>query len=167
MVVSMPIDYMHTVLEGVVRWLTNLWFNSVSHLKPYNLGRHTKSIDKLLQQQHPPSEFSRPPRSIKQHLHYWKASEFRNWLLYYSLPIVFNFLPPLYWHHYSLLVCSMHILLQTEVSREQIGLAEQMLTDFYQLLINFVDMHALPHHQRADRKGVGKLLGTRPCSANK
>ena len=134
MVVSMPIDYMHAVLEGVVRRLTNQWFNSANHSMPYYLGRQIKSIDHLLQQQHPPSEFSRPPRSIKQHLQFWKASEFRSWLLYYSLPILFKFLPPLYWHHYSLLVCSMHILLQAEVSCEQIDLAEKMLFDFYQLL---------------------------------
>jgi hypothetical protein len=31
LVVSIPIDYMHAVLEGVVRWLTQSWFNSTRH----------------------------------------------------------------------------------------------------------------------------------------
>ena len=57
MVVSMPIDYMHAVLEGVVWQLTNQWFNSVNHLEPYYLGRQRQSIDNMLQQQRPPSEF--------------------------------------------------------------------------------------------------------------
>ena len=34
-------------------------------------------------------------------------------------------------------------------------------------LINFVDMHTLPHQQQVDRKGVGILLGTRPFYADK
>ena len=134
MVVSMPIDYMHAVLQGVVRRLTNQWFDSANHKEPYYLGKHKKLIDKLLLEQHPPSEFSRPPRSIENHLQYWKASEVRSWLLFYSLPLLVSFLPSLYWHHYALLVCSMHILLQSEVSHEDINLAEQMLSDFYQLL---------------------------------
>lgn len=94
LVASIPIDYMHAVLEGVVRRLVNMWINSIHHLQPYYIGRKIATIDNQLLQQRPPSEFSRPPRSIHKHLKFWKASEFRNWLLFYSLPLLLHVLPP-------------------------------------------------------------------------
>lgn len=84
--------------------------------------------------QQPPHDFSRPPRSIKKHRKYWKASEFRTWLLYYSLPLLLDVLPALYIHHHALLVCAMHILLQDKLQEVQIQVAEEMLAVYYELL---------------------------------
>ena len=64
---------------------------------------------------------------------YWKASELRNWLLYYSLPLL-PYLPSLYLHHYALSVCAVHILLQSEVTTALIDAADEMLSDFCDLL---------------------------------
>ena len=131
---SIPIDYMHSVLKGVVRMLLKFWFDSTNHSQPFYLGRHINELDKVLLTQQPPTEFSRPPRSIKKHLKYWKASELRNWLLFYSLPLLLNKLPPLFWHHYALLVCALHILLSDSIEPSQIDAAEQMILNFYKLL---------------------------------
>ena len=73
-------------------------------------GTHVQQIDRELLKQPPPTEFSRPPQSIHKHFKYWKASELRYWLLYYSLPLLMRHLPSLYWHHYALLVCAVHIM---------------------------------------------------------
>lgn len=108
-VASIPVDYMHAVLEGATRWLLKTWFDSKRHDSPFYVGRHVKKIDMELLKQHPPNEFSRPPRSISEHVKFWKASELRNWLLYYSLPLLLDFLPALFWHHYALLVCAIHM----------------------------------------------------------
>ena len=43
-------------------------------------------------------------------------------------------LPPLYWHHYALLVCVLHILLGSRIEPSQIDTAKQMIVDFYKLL---------------------------------
>ena len=134
LVKSIPMDYMHCVLEGVTKWMVNKWFASANHRCPYYIGRQVKTIDLHLLNQRPPHDFSRAPRPIATHRKYWKASEFRYWLLYYSLPILVNFLPPLYAHHYSLLVCAMHILLQSKIKEVQIDAAEQMLKDYYKML---------------------------------
>lgn len=131
---GIPIDYMHAVLEGVTRWLLHTWLNSENHQKPYYLGRKVQQIDELLMKQRPPSDFSRPPRSLKRHMKYWKASELRNWLLFYSLPLLLEFLPPIYLHHYALLVCSLHILLQECITANLISTAEVMLQDFGRML---------------------------------
>lgn len=131
---SIPIDYMHSVLEGAVRRLMNLWFESTSHTQPYYQRDYLNEIDNTLTNQHPPNEFSRMPRTIRNHLKFWKATEFRNWMLYYSLPLLLGHLPPVYWHHYALLVCAMHILLQNETNAVLINAAELMLKDFCKLL---------------------------------
>ena len=118
---------MHCVLEGVVERLMHLWFESCNHEEPYYLGKHLRIIDQLLEKQRPPHEFSRRPRSIFKHLNYWKASEFKNWLLFYSVPILKGHLPSLYYHHYVLLVSALHILLQESISLEQLNAAEMMI----------------------------------------
>jgi len=143
---GIPVDYMHSVLEGVTRWLLRAWFKSENHREPYYLGRSICQIDNLLLKQRPPSEFSRPARSIRRHVQYWKATELRSWLLFYSLPLLLDFLPSLYFHHFALLVCALHILLQDCLSTTQINAAEEMLRDFTTLL--------------------PELYGERSCTAN-
>ena len=91
-------------------------------------------IDNLLLKQCPPSEFSRPATSIRRHVTYWKASELRSWLLFFSLPLLLYFLPSLYFHHFALFVCSIHILLQDCLSTTQINATEEILCDFLTLL---------------------------------
>lgn len=131
---SVPVDYMHAVLEGVTRWLLHRWFDSKHHGEAFYLGRYLKAIDQALIKQCPPNEISRAPRAIELHLNYWKASELRSWLLYYSLPLLLQYLPSLYFHHFALLVCAMHILLQDTLTEIAISAAEQALTDFLNLL---------------------------------
>lgn len=89
LVSSVPIDYMHATLEGVVKMLLNYWTNPVHHRKPCYIGLQLSAIDRELMKQRPPSEFTRPPRPIKKHLSYWKASELRNWMLLGKLPPLF------------------------------------------------------------------------------
>ena len=59
-VASVPIDYMHAVLEGVTRRLMTSWFASKFHTAPFYIGRHFQQIDRDLLKQRPPHEFSRP-----------------------------------------------------------------------------------------------------------
>ncbi len=129
---GIPIDYMHCVLEGVTKKLLEKWMTS-TRCACY-IGRFVKQIDKNFLKQRPPHEFSRVPRSIEKHRKYWKASELRNWLLYYALPLLLHVLPPLYLHHFALLVCAMHILLQSQLTTVQIQAADDMLAAFYDLL---------------------------------
>ena len=142
LVKGIPVDYMHCVLEGVTKKLLETWMTSTK-CAGY-IGRFIKQIDKNLLKQRPPHEFSRIPRSIEKHRKYWKASELRNWLLYYSLPLLLTVLPPLYVHHFSLLVCAMHILLQSNLSTVQIQAADDMLAVFYELLPELYGVTSCP-----------------------
>ena len=148
---TIVLNDMHCCLERVVKSLMKYWFNSSYHHKPYYIGLQQNQIDSKLLHQHPPTEFSRPPCSIK-HLQYWKASELCNWLLFYSLPLLITHLPALYFHHYALFVCAMHILLRNKLSLEKVEAAGQMIIDFCSFLPELYDdnicthnMHLLTH----------------------
>ena len=143
---SIPIDYMHAVLEGVTKQFLTMWFNTKNHKSSFYLGRKVKEIDRLLIKIKPPSEFRRSPRSIETTLKFWKANEFRAWLLFYSLPVVWPYLPSEYFHHWSLLVFSIHILVSKNVPKKILSLVKDSLEHFYYL--------------------TPKLYGIEACTAN-
>lgn len=82
----------------------------------------------------PPHDFRRSPRPIETTVKYWKASEYRAFLLFYAIPLLSGFLPPDYIHHLSLLVSSIHILLGTKIAPSDLEAARHMLKSFYQLV---------------------------------
>ena len=80
------------------------------------------------------------------------ASELRAWLLYYSIPILFELLHFDYLLHTNLLVKALHILLNSEISSNDLSTAEIMLTVFYNKLLDLcpaeiwtMDVHSLIH----------------------
>ena len=131
---SVPIDYMHAVLEGVTKSLTTTWFDSRHHGKKFYLKPQVKDIDKALLRIKPPSDIPRVPRSVESHLKYWKGNEYRAWLLFYSLPVLKDFLPADYLHHLALLVSAIYKLLCTDITSDQISAAEEQLNLFYTLI---------------------------------
>ena len=150
---SVPTDYMHAVLEGVTKALLSTSLDTKFHTRRFYLGAPstTKEIDKRLGRIKPPQEFRRTPRSISSYKQ-WKASEFRAWLLFYSLPVLTGLLPADYIYHLSLFVSGMHLLLSDMVSSAEIGLAHSLLSDFYKLTpklypveICTMNLHSLIH----------------------
>ena len=130
------IDYMHAVLEGVTKtMLQKFWLNGKYKDHRFYLVRDVKCIDKLLLCIKPPHEFRRTPRSIEKTLKYWKASELRAWLLFYSIPILYHFLHHDYLHHLNLLVKSVHILLSSSITSRDLLAAEEMLNLFYSQIL--------------------------------
>ena len=149
---GVPIDYMHAVLEGVTKCLMSYWFDSKYSKRSFSLTRKLKLVDKKLLSVKPPHEFRRSPRSIASSLKFWKASEYRAWLLFYSLPIAGPYLPAEYAHHYSLLVYAMHILLGSAISPDQLDTVDKLLQCFYQHMPEFygdesckMNTHSLIH----------------------
>lgn len=78
---GMGIDYMHGVLLGVQKLLLSLWFNTNFSKWHFNISSKVEDIDDRLRQISPTAEMKRLPRSIQDHLKYWKASELRSFLL--------------------------------------------------------------------------------------
>ena len=73
------------------------------------------------------------------------ASEYRAWLLFYSVPVLSGLLPSCYHKHLQYLVCSLHILLGDCITRADLTLAEEMLEvfckDFEKLYGTYIYIH--------------------------
>lgn len=124
------VDYMHCVLLGVTKMLLKLWFDSEHTGQLWYCGTKVQEADLKLLQIKPPNMITRVPRSIQQHRSYWKATEYRSWLLYYSLPVMINILPVDYIIHHMLLVEAVATLLQDSISLTMLIKAEQLIKHY-------------------------------------
>lgn len=122
-------EYQHSFCLGVTRQLATLWLDSNNHNEEWYIGTKADIIDQKLLAIKPPVEITRTPRSI-QDRKYWKASEWRSFLLFYSLLILNGVLKKKYWNHLSLLVFALHILLQQQFKRCEVSVAEIALKKF-------------------------------------
>ena len=109
------VDYMHCVLLGVTKMLLKLWFDTENSSEMWYCGTKVQIADSKLLQIRPPLNITRTPRSIQQHRSYWKASEYRAWLLFYSIPVMLNILPQDYLAHHMLLVEAIYLLLKNVI----------------------------------------------------
>ncbi|CAH1163412.1 unnamed protein product [Phaedon cochleariae] len=120
-----PIDYMHMVLLGVVRQCWEIWTTYGNEMyigSPSTL----KLVNDRLLKIHPPNEIHRTPRPLSEKAK-WKASEWRSWLLFYSIPCLRGILGNKYLVHFSLLQRSIYLLLKREITANDITLAEGLL----------------------------------------
>lgn len=107
-------EYMHSVLLGIGKQFIDIWFHKTG---AWNVVQYLREIDNLLINIRPPHSFHRMPRSIS-FSSFYKASEIYYWILYYSVPILSNFLPDKYFQHWLLLVIAIFILLQNNIAIE-------------------------------------------------
>ncbi|XP_061191434.1 uncharacterized protein LOC133199606 isoform X2 [Saccostrea echinata] len=127
---GIAIDYMHGVLLGVQKLMLRLWFAAEFSTKNFSFHKHVKDVDNRLRNLKPSLDISRLPRSIENDLKYWKASEYRSFLLYFGAPVLYGILDSVRFQHFLHLVNAMHILLKEGSSHDQISDAESMLFNF-------------------------------------
>ena len=125
-----PLDYMHLVCLGAVRRILN-------YLKKGPCGKisanNINEISMLLLSLngHMPSEFIRQPRSLKD-LDRWKATEFRQFLLYSGPVVLRNILSDDAYQHFLALSITLTILLQSdvEVRSHYLEYSQQLIRQF-------------------------------------
>ena len=146
------IDYMHGVLLGVQKLLLNLWFSSSHSKKEFSLYKLISVVDQRLKNISPTLDITRLPRSISEHLKYWKANELRSFLLYYGLPVLYGLLPDEYLENYFYFVRAIYLLLQDTISEAQLAIAEQLIVEFcrgfrelYEERYETLNVHQLLH----------------------
>lgn len=69
------------------------------------------------------------PRGLS-HSKYFKASEFYNFILFYSLPTLDGYLPIKYFQHWMLFVKAIFILLKADIKKSEIDEAQHLLNLF-------------------------------------
>ncbi|XP_034944879.1 uncharacterized protein [Chelonus insularis] len=119
-------EFMHSVLLGVVKQFINIWINKTGD---WNIKKHLDNIDSFILNIHPPYFFNRMPRKLSD-FKCFKASEFFNWLLYYSAPALLGFLPNKYLQHWFLLIVSIYNLLQKPIHMNDLNSTEILLRLF-------------------------------------
>ncbi|XP_064462215.1 uncharacterized protein LOC135372635 [Ornithodoros turicata] len=125
------VDYMHCVLQGVARQFAELWFASCHSEEQFYIGNPAvlSTVERRLLSIKPPHCFTRLPRTITERA-FWKASEWRLWVLFYSLPCTHGILPERYWRHFAKLSHALHILLAEKITHQMIHKAEHLLEQF-------------------------------------
>ncbi|XP_051167850.1 uncharacterized protein LOC127285746 [Leptopilina boulardi] len=99
--------------------------------KPWYIGQvdKKKKINEILTTIETPSRISLKPRSIETSKT-WNASEWRNWILYYSLPCLDEILEEPFFSHHAKYCEAMFILNNTSITNEDLTKAKSYLDEF-------------------------------------
>lgn len=161
MIKSFPLDYMHLVCLGITKKLISFWVNGKPSLK-LSFRQVCNLSDLLLEQKpHIPNEFNRKPRTIHEFKR-WKATEFRQFLLYTG-PVILKSVLPLDKYINFL---SLHIaitILSCAGHFSKLEYAERLLQYFVETFISLYGKEYVSHnvhsllHLTTDVKEFGPL----------
>lgn len=108
---------MYSVLLGVTKLLPTLWF-STDNNEELSVSHYNGLDDERLKSIKPATYIKHARRIISEHLKFWKASELRSLILYYSVPLLNGIQPVAYFKHYLLFVNAVYTLLQNFITLE-------------------------------------------------
>ncbi|RZF37146.1 hypothetical protein LSTR_LSTR015336 [Laodelphax striatellus] len=162
LVTNVPLDYMHLVCLGVVRKMMYMWIGG--SFKTKLSSRQINLISERLQniQEWMAKDFVRKPRSLS-FLRQWKATEFRQFLLYSGPIILERLLPRHMFHHFLTLSVAIRILCSPNVDETYIDYAGQLLRHFVLSFKDIYGYHFVTHnvhgliHLTDDVKKFGAL----------
>jgi len=150
---SFPIDYMHNICLGVMRLLLRLWIAGSLKFKLTNNQMQIISQRLINLQKFIPLEFNRKPRSLNE-LVYWKATEYRTFLIYIGPLVLKNILPRAIYENFLLLHVGISILIsKNHINNFGIPFAKNCLLTFinhcknelYGLEFVVYNVHLLTH----------------------
>ena len=148
-----PLDYMHLICLGVMKRLLLCWKEGS---RPHKLsaGQITLISNNLSQFKGLlPSEFVRQPRELKE-LKRWKATEFRQFLLYTGPVVLKNVLSQEQYQHFLCLSLAMRIVLDednafraqySEYARELLNYFVPKCRNLYADTFTVFNVHSLYH----------------------
>lgn len=160
---GVPPDYMHCTLLGVAKHLAELWMLSPG--EAYYLGRKMNIINRRLCGIRPPTSFTRLIRAFSEYS-FWKASEWKAWVLYFMMPTLNNIQPVTFFVHALLLTRGLFLLLKRVATEGDVSMAEQLFRRFVhdtarlygESAVRF-NVHQLLHLGNSVRK-LGSLWAT-------
>lgn len=122
-------DYLHCCLLGIGKQFLNYWRNTTDRLFSFT-ANDERIINAHMKYIRVPHQVSRLVRTLEDQS-YWKAREYENWILYYSLPLLsLTSLPDTYVSHWALFVEALHLLLQSNMTLDDIRTANNLLHQF-------------------------------------
>lgn len=110
MVSQIPLDYMHLVCLGIMKRLLQIWLKGNKNVRLSIDNVHKISSHLISMKPYIPIEFARKPRGLYD-VDKWKATEFRQFLLYTGIVIMKLILSPMLYNHFLCLSVAIRILI--------------------------------------------------------
>lgn len=120
-------EYMHSVCQGVIKLMIQLWTLPKYSKKPWSISKKMKIINSRIRNCTPSFEITRSFDSME--LTNWKASMFRSFGLFFFV-ILEDQLPSIYFDHFLNFSYGLFILLQEKVSVDQVKKVEPLFRQF-------------------------------------
>ena len=129
MVKTFPIDYMHQLCLGVMKKLIIAWKRGKKEVR-ISSGHLSEISSKLVSLRGSiPHCFARRPRSL-QEVERWKATEYRQFLLYTGKVVLKRVLPPELFEHFVTLSIAASILVSPQLVQLHLNYAKGLLKYF-------------------------------------
>jgi len=129
MIKAVPIDYMHAVCLGTMKRMLKFWVRGKQSVRIPNEKIYDADKELISLRQYFPSEFVRLPRSLND-IEYWKANEFRTFLLYSGPIVLKGRLRKTFYLHFLKLYCAIKILVTPVLCIAKNEVAYNLLIDF-------------------------------------
>ncbi|XP_066587833.1 uncharacterized protein [Prorops nasuta] len=160
LVSGVPFEYMHLVCSGVMKRLLLAWilgkFSPGSKISGNSVTVISNRLD--IVKNYCPSDFARPPRRLELFAKY-KATEFRQFLLYTGPIVLSGILEDSIYKHFLLLQAAIKVLVSPSCSLLWLRFAEIAIEKFvmrceqlYGLYFNSYNVHGLLHITEDVRK---------------
>ncbi|GES82418.1 hypothetical protein GLOIN_2v1644898 [Rhizophagus clarus] len=135
---SFPTDIMHLFFENVAssmyaHWSGKFFNNNLLLSNDYELSKSQWEsigiqIEKVKKDM--PIEIGRPPHDIFKYHNGYKAVEWRNWIILFSLPLLKTYLDKRHLQGWTYFVKAVKLCLEPEISKEQIDDVQLLLKKF-------------------------------------
>jgi hypothetical protein len=150
-VTSTSIDYMHSLIGGVVKPLFHFWFSPKYSERAFSIHEHRQTINKRVKQIKLPSFVPTAPRSLYGYKE-WRAHEYLAFILFYAQPVLREILPLDHYENLAKLVLFLEVILAPTILKDDLEIADLLITEFvselsslYQPSIMQSGVHELLH----------------------
>ena len=129
MIHSFPLDYMHLICLGVTKRLLLVWTQGKSEVRLSYQQKEQINTKIIRLKSYIPDLFSRKPRTLRD-MEYWKATEYRLFLLYIGKLVLKGVLREDLYQHFLCFSVGMSILISSTLSGTYIDFAAKLLKYF-------------------------------------
>ncbi|CAG8793726.1 26192_t:CDS:2, partial [Gigaspora margarita] len=156
---SFPVDTMHALFENVAQHmfhhLTGKFYNNEKlNDTEYKILTHNwNKIGKIIEHNQKTMllEFGRPPINIQKYYNGFKAEDWHNWTVLYSLPLFQNHLPAKYINGWAKFVRVMQLCLEPTITNE-------VLKEIKVLFIDFINHYEQENYQKDPNRLSATLI---------
>ncbi|KAE8741238.1 hypothetical protein FOCC_FOCC013225, partial [Frankliniella occidentalis] len=119
-------DFAHNVPFGIGRTFLDEWLHNAKRSFYVGSPDELAILNMRMEKLQPCIEVRRALRLLKD-MAYWKAREFENWILFFSLIVLLSVLPMKFWTHWSYLVQAVYLLSRECVSCQDVNNAHRLI----------------------------------------